>query len=129
MANITNSLLATITATEDSTGNVILNRNTGNPGMDSSVAQGMEYLTLAGATNVTLPIAQTMQVYIRNIDPTKSITVNWTPQGGAAANTCVLYPGDQIILWQKPGGTSAGISALTLTPSAAGALVEYFLGG
>lgn len=130
MPNVTNTLIANITATEDSTQNVPINRGTGNPAFDSSVAEGILYIALgAGANVIGLPISPTCQVYIRNNDPAKSVIVNWTPNGGAAGNITTLLPGDQIILWQKPGGANAGITTLTLTPSAAGALVEYFLGG
>ena len=129
---ITNALLATITATEDSSGNVILNRSTGNPSIDSSVATGMEYLALgAGANVITLPISPTTEVYIKNIDSAKSIKVTWTLNGGASNDVINLNPGGQILLWDTPGSAPAapGITALTLTPSAAGALVEYFFGG
>lgn len=130
MPNITNTLLATITATEDSTQNVPINRGTGNPAYDSSVAEGILYIALLGGANVIpLPISPTCQVYIKNNDSTKTVTVNWTPNGGVAGNVVLLNPGEQIILWTKPGGTTPGITALSLTPSAAGALVEYFLGG
>ena len=128
MANITNTLIANITATEDSTQNVIINRSTGNPQFDSTLALMQEYISLAAMVNVVLPGTPVVQVYIRNIDSAKNVTVAWTPNGGASNNVILLYPGDQIILWQKPGGTNAGITGLTLTPSAAGCLVEFFLG-
>lgn len=130
MANkITNTLVANITATEDSTQNVIINRSTGNPAIDSSAAVISEYQLLAGATVIGLPNTLAYQVYIKNLDTAKTITVNWTPNGGAAANVIVLQPGDQIIFWTTTGVTGSGITTLTLTPSAAGALVEVFLGG
>lgn len=129
MPNITNSLIANISATEDSSSNVIINRSTGNPAFDSNSAQMYEYQLLsAGANNFPLPTGIGLQIYIKNIDPAGTITVNWTPKGGAAANIVVLYPGDQIILFQKLGSTNAGITTLTLTPSAASVLCELFLG-
>jgi len=132
MANkVTNTLIANITSTEDSTGNVPINRGTGNPAFDSSVAEGVLYVALAGGANViALPFSPCTQLYIRNNDGTKPIQVNWTQNGGAAVNVIVLNPGDQIIFWSNPAGaTTPGITALSMTPSAAGALVEYFLGG
>jgi hypothetical protein len=130
MAKITNTLIANVTAQEDSTQNVIINRSTGNPALDSSVAQMMEYFALlAGANVIPLPINPCTELYIRNIDSAKTITVNWTPNGGAANNVILLNPNDQIIFWALPGTTTPGITALSMTPSTAGALVEYFLGG
>jgi|SRR5579859_1264522 len=131
MAKITNTLVANITATEDSTSSVIINRSTGNPSFDSSIAQMTEYLALAGLLNVILPISPTCQVYIKNNDAAKSVQVNWTQNTGAPVNVIQLNPGDQIILWLNPAGAPApiGITTLSLTPSGAGALVEYFIGG
>ena len=132
MAKITNTLVANITATEDSTSSVIVNRSTGNPSFDSSVAQMTEYFVLAGGANVIpIPFSPAAQVYIKNNDAAKSIQVTWTQNGGAGVSVVQLNPGDQIILWCNPAGAPApiGITALTLTPSAAGALVEFFIGG
>jgi hypothetical protein len=131
MPNITNTLIANITATEDSTQNVIVNRSNGSPSFDSTTALSMEYFVLgAGANGIPLPVSPCTQVYIKNIDVAKSFSVNWTPNGGGAAVIIELNPSDSIMLWAKPGGSvTPGITGLTITPSAAGCLVEYFLGG
>ncbi len=131
MPNITNTLTASITATEDTTGSVIINRAIG-IGFDSTTASGIEYQVLgAGATNVQLPIAIVNQLYVKNIDPAKSIIVSVTLNGGLTQQIASLNPTDFVLLWQKPGGapSNPGITALILTPSAASCLVEYFLGG
>lgn len=132
MAKITNTLLANITATEDSTSSVIVNRSNGTPAYDSNVAQMTEYFVLAGGPNVIpMPVGFVTQLYICNKDAAKGITVIWTPTTGVAATIIALNPGDMIMFWCNPAGAVVpdGISALTLTPSAAGALVEFFLGG
>jgi hypothetical protein len=129
--DVTNTLTATITSTEQSTSNVPINRGTGNPSYPANVGVFATYLALTSGTNViNLPISPCYQVYIKNLDLTKTIEVTWTPNSGT--NVVVensLYPGDLIILWQNPTGTAGGITALTLTPSVSGALCEYFLGG
>ena len=130
MANkITNTLIANITSQEDSTQNVIVNRGTGNPNFDSILAQMTEYFVLAAGANVIpLPAATCYQLYIRNNDPALLITPTITPKGGIAAILPQLYPGDQMFIWQSNGGANAGFTALSLTPSAANALVEFFIG-
>lgn len=129
--NTTNGLTATITSTEDSTQNVPINRGTGNPAYDSTVGEFTFYYTLAAGANViALPILHVTQLYIKNNDPSKTIQVTWTPNGGASASIINLNPGDIIMLWANPAGaTSPGITNLTLTSVAGGALVEFFFGG
>lgn len=133
MANVTNTLIANITTAEDSTQNVPINRSTGNPQFDVNFGEFTTYqkLIINGANPITLPGTPVYQVYVRNLDPTNDITVQWTPQSGALVTVCTLKPGDQIILWQKNSGAgSSGITALSFSvTTAAGVLVEYFLGG
>lgn len=131
MAKVTNTLIANITCTEDSTQNVIINRSTGNPAFDASGATCTEYMILSALpTGIALPLAITTQVYIKNLDTSgHTILVNWTVNGGAARDIMTLLPGDQIIYWAIPGGGGTGITALTLTASLATTLVEFFLGG
>jgi hypothetical protein len=129
--NTTNSLFAQITAVDDTTQNVPINFGTGNPAFDSNEAQFTRYLKLNGGANpIGLPVTPATEVYIKNTDAAKTIQVIWTQNGGAPANICVLNPGAQIILWDNPtGATTPGITALTLTPSAAGCFCEIFFGG
>src|SRR5690242_13979175 len=113
--NVTNTLTAQITTTEDSTLNVPINRGTGNPAFDSTLGQLSEYLSLANGANViTLPKSVVYQVYIRNIDAAKSINITWTPHGGISNMFIVLNPGDQLILWCDPSKDGApGSSGVT----------------
>lgn len=129
--NITNQLIANILSTDDASGIVPINFGNGNIGFDSNVVVYERYFSLgAGANVITLPTSPCTQVYIKNIDPVKTITVKWTPNGGAANNVVVLNIGAHIILWDNPvGGTTPGITSLTMTPSAAACLVEFLLGG
>lgn len=129
--NTSNTLAATITAQDDATQNVPINFGTGNPTFDSTVAELTRYYALPGGTNaLSLPKSPATQVYIKNIDAAKTVTVAWTPNGGASNNIILLNPGDQIILWCNPAGaTTPGITAISFTPSVAGCLIEFFFGG
>jgi hypothetical protein len=128
--DVTNQLVANVSSTEQSTSNVDINRSIGNAAFASNVGQFTTYKKLAaGANAISLPIIPTTEVYIKNIDSVATLTVTWTPNtGGSDVTVTVLYPGDQIILWQNPGGATAGIITLEIAASSAG-YVEYFLGG
>lgn len=130
MANkVTNTLVANITAQDDSTQVIGINRSNGNPAFDSVVAQMTEYLVLANGDNpITLPSATCYQLYIKNNDPALIITPKITPKGGAVQAREQLYPGDMMFIWQANTGANAGFTALTLNASGAGALVEFFIG-
>jgi hypothetical protein len=128
---MTNTLTATITGTEDSTGNVPINRGLGNLSFDSNFSDFVTYQSLSAGNNpITLPATKVYQIYVKNNDPAQNIGVTYTPTGLAAQVSPTLGPGEVFIIWQKNTnvGANAGITALTLTATAA-ALVEYFIGG
>ena len=131
MPNVTNSLIANIIATNDGDGTVPINRGTGNPSFDSTVASFVDYIALAnGPNNIVLPATTCYQLYVKNNDPTNDITIILVPvTTGTSVTVIKLKPGDQIFIWQKPGGAGAGFTALTLTASAPAVLCEYFIGG
>lgn len=131
MANvITNTLTAFITATEDNSSNVPINRGNGNPNYDVTTAQYTEDFVLAsGANIITLPCTPVSQLYIRNKHAANTVQVTWTDNGGAPLLVITLNPGDQILLWADPTKTTPGITSLTLTASGASTNVEMFLGG
>lgn len=132
--DVTNTLVANISSAEQSTSNVDINRSTGNPSFACNVGQFTSYLALGiGVTyTVQLPLnvlTAVTQVYVKNVDPTNSFTLKWTPNGGASTNIIVLNAGDQIILWCNPGGsTTPGITDLKFVTGAI-CLIEYFVGG
>jgi hypothetical protein len=66
-------------------------------------------------------------VYIKNNHATNTVTVTWTPNGGASAVVQTLEPGSALILSQAV--TAAGITALSLQASGASTPVEYILVG
>jgi hypothetical protein len=129
--DVTNTLIANISSTEQSSSAVDINRSTNNPAFPCNVGQFTTYFSLAaGVNNIPLPFNPCTQLYIRNIDPSKSVVVTWTNNNGGSSAIITLNIGDQIICWCSPAGAiNPGITALSMTPSAAGCLVEYFLGG
>jgi|HubBroStandDraft_5_1064220.scaffolds.fasta_scaffold89275_3 hypothetical protein len=126
---VNNGLILNITETEITTSNVIINRSQQlNPTANVGTYEG--YYAIANTPQaLTLPAPVVYQFYIKNIDPTGNVTVSVTPQGGAAAVVCRLKPGDvSIPCWSISGDSTNGLVAVTLTPSALGTLVEFFLG-
>ena len=124
MANITNTAIINITATEDTSQNVIVNRTVPNLNFDSNVADGVIYASLANGANIlTLPTVDCYQFYLRNNDPALLITPQVDGQ-----SLPQLYPGEVCLIWKKVTG-GAPITAITLTASGANALCEYFIGG
>ena len=125
----TNTLTATITSTEDSTGVIPVNRGMGNLAFDSNYGAFCYYEKLVvGDNSIQLPNAKAFQIYVKNIDPSLTITVKYTPQGGSQQVSPLLYPGDVFVIWQEVTNASAGITGLIVN-STGTALIEYFLGG
>lgn len=131
MPNVTNTLVANITTQEDLTGNVPVNRGTGNPALDCSVGEFVTYKLLpVGTTVLQLPISPCCQVYIKNLDASNPITIIWLPNGSViGVSVIALNPGDQLILWCDPTKPAPGVTSISIGPTGGTALIEYFLGG
>jgi hypothetical protein len=78
-------------------------------------------------TSISLPVSPAQFVYIKNTHGSQTLSVTWTPQGGASNPVITLEPGSAIILVEAAAG--AGISALSLTGSASGTTAEFIIGG
>lgn len=78
-------------------------------------------------TSIGLPASPSQFVYIKNTHATQTLTVTWTPNAGASNPVITLEPGSAIVFIETIVG--AGITALTLTGSAAGTTAEYVIGG
>jgi len=81
-----------------------------------------------GSTVITLPISPTTFVYLKNLHATQTVSVTWTPNGGASAVAIVLQPGAFICFGEVVQGLS-GITALSVVASGASTPIEYVLGG
>ena len=78
-------------------------------------------------TTLTLPASPTQFLYIKNLAPTNTLTVTWTPNGGASNPVITLQPGSSIIFMEV--ATGGGITALSVTASGASTPIEYMLLG
>lgn len=113
----------------DSSGAAVLNRQIGYVSY-TGVVGGFSVANLgSGANVISLPTSPILQLYVRNLHATNTVTVTMTPQGGASAVVQVLGPGATFSFWQTATASTYGITALTLTASGANTPVEYFLGG
>lgn len=128
---VTNTLTAIITSTEDSTGNVFVNRGNGNPAVDSTTGLYVQQFKTGGAavdTAIPYPVGQEIdQLYIKNNDPAAVITVKWTASGGGGVIKPVeLQPGGMIMFWEPT--TSKGVLSVTVASSVGSTFVEIFVG-
>jgi hypothetical protein len=113
----------------DSLGVPIANRQIG-PVSYSGVVGALTVGNLANGANViTLPVSPTLQLYVKNLHTTNTITIIATPQGGASATMQVLGPGAVFLFWQSATAATYGITALTLTASAVNTPYELYAGG
>jgi hypothetical protein len=78
-------------------------------------------------TSIALPISPTQIVYVHNTHATQTLTVTWTPTGGASNAVVTLQP-NGYILFGEPNVTS-GITTLSLQGSAINTTCEYVLVG
>lgn len=78
-------------------------------------------------TSVALPVSPVLFVYLKNTHATQTLSVTWTPNGGASNPVITLQPGSAIILLEAAAG--AGITALAVTGSLAGTTAEYVIAG
>ena len=127
---VTNTLTAIITSTEDTTGNVFVNRGTGNPTVDSTTGLYVQQFVTAGAavdTAIPYPVGLAIdQLYIKNNDNVAVLTVKWTPAGGGVTTIKTIKPGGQLIFWESV--TGAGVSSVTIASSVGATFVELFVG-
>lgn len=77
--------------------------------------------------SLTLPVSPIQFLYIRNTHLTNTVSVTWTPTGGASNVIQLLEPGSFISFGQAAAG--AGVTAVSVTGSGAGTTLEYVLAG
>jgi carbohydrate-binding DOMON domain-containing protein len=77
-------------------------------------------------TSITLPGSPVKIAYIQNNHATQTLTVTWTPNGGASAVIVTLQPGEFIVLGGQTGA-SGGITALSLQGSGASTTAKLIL--
>lgn len=125
---LTTTLAASIQANDVVTNNLVINKTVAAftfLGTVSTVAEAISVST--SPVVIALPISPVQVLYIRNTHATQTLTVTWTPTGGASNPVITLQP-NGYILFGEPNVTS-GISALTVTGSAINTTLEYILVG
>lgn len=125
---VVSTLSANILSTEQATGNVVINRGTGNPNVTSTTALYVEqFITGAAGIDTIIPSPTVSDMlYIRNLDAAAIITVKATPQGGVEAIIGNLQPGSQLILWNTL--TGKGWTNVKVASSVGTTGVEIFSG-
>jgi len=125
---VTISLTGSIKATDSVAGTIALSKVlTALATVATTFSEASGFSVGTSPVSVTLPISPATFVYIKNTHATQTLTVAWTPNGGASNTVVVLQPG----AWLGFGELTAlsGITALSLTGSGASTTCEYVLGG
>jgi len=92
-------------------------------GTISEFAQSQQIGT--SPTTIPLPGASVQFLYIKNLSANATLTVTWTPNGGAQAQVLPLQPGSLILFLES--NSVSGITSLSLQASSAGTPCEYLL--
>lgn len=85
-------------------------------------------LTSTGATAITVPTTNIMQMFFQNTHATANITLNIT---GATGTALIKVPagGISVPIWASTTGPSGAITSVTGTADVASATYQMFLGG
>lgn len=81
--------------------------------------------------SLTLPISPAVFVYIKNLSPSATVTVTWTPNGGSSAviQTLNSVGTGSPVTSSFMISAGVGVSALSVSASAVNTPIEYILGG
>lgn len=127
--SVTISLTGSIKATDSVSGTIGLSKvltALATPGTFFTEASNASVGT--SPSTVTLLTNPSTFLYIKNTHATQTLTVTWTPNGGASNPVLTLQPGAFICFGEVANGFS-GITGLSLTGSGAGTTFEYIIGG
>lgn len=124
----TATLTGTITVVDSSSGSQPFQKQLVNLFFTGNVSEiANSFVVGSSPTSVSLPVSPCQFVYIKNLAPSATVTITWTPNGGASNPVSTLEPGGAIVLVNTASG--AGITALSLQASLASTPVEYVLLG
>lgn len=127
--SVTVSLTGSIKATDSVSGTIALSKVL--LGLATVATTFSEAQSLSIGTSpvvLALPISPTTFVYIKNLHATQTVTVTWTPNGGASASILTIQPSGYICFGEVAQGLS-GITALQVVASGAATPIEYLLAG
>ena len=124
----TATLTGTITVIDSSSGTQPFQKQLSNLFFTGNVSEIANSFTVGSSpTSVSLPVSPCQFVYVKNLAPSATITVTWTPNGGSSNPVATLEPSGVIFLINTASG--AGITALSLEASLASTPCEYVLLG
>jgi len=127
--SVTVSLTGSIKATDSVSGTIALSKVlTALSTVATSFSEAQSLSIGTSPVTITLPISPTTFLYVKNLHATQTITVTWTPNGGASATILTVPAGGFISFGETAQGVS-GITALSIVASGATTPVEYVLGG
>jgi hypothetical protein len=125
---ITVALSGGIQVTDVVTNNLVVNKTLAALSFLGSVSTIAETVSIPAApTSIALPVSPTQVVYVRNTHATQTLTVTWTPTGGASNVVVTLQPNSYILFGEV--NITSGITALSLQGSGANTTCEYILAG
>lgn len=122
---VTVSISGQITITDNLTGSVQSQKAVVGSYTGTVAIEGQAVLIGTSPTTITLPGSPTNFVYLKNLSTSATLSVTWTPNGGASNVVVTLEPTSFIILDESI--TAAGITALSVTASAITTPIEYIL--
>lgn len=129
MAASTNSTTLVLNQQDANSVNIV-NRTIGAIVYGGIVGQFQEgLLTGTGSSSLTLPTANVLQFYMRNLHSTATITITATKQGGTGSVVSNVGPNGVFMNWSATSGATNGYTAIALTSDTAGAPFETFIGG
>jgi hypothetical protein len=126
--SITAALNGNITITDGETGTVAYTKTLTGLAVTGTAFGEVSYATVGTSpVSITLPISPVNFLSVKNTHATQNLTVTWTPNGGSSNTVLTLQPGSGIQFQEATAG--GGITALSLTGSAAATTAEYLLAG
>lgn len=128
--SVTASITGNITLTDSVTGTVPLSKALANlsfTGISSEFSQS--FMVGTSPTDIDIPTTYTQFVYLKNVAPSNTVTVTWTPSGGSSAAVATLQAGSAIILCGSNTSTASGITDLSITASANNTPIEFVMAG
>lgn len=125
--SLVTSLGGVLSVTDNLTGSIALNRalNIAFTGTVFSYDQTLSVGT--SPVSPVLPINPVQVVFLQNNSTTASVLITWTKNNGASVGVLTLDPGGFIFFSET--STSNGITALSLTASAASTPISVVLAG
>jgi len=123
--SVTVTINSVIQITDNLTGSVTSQKAVVGSYSGTVATEGQNVIIGTSPTTIALPGSPTNFVYIKNLSSSATLTVTWTPNGGASNVVITLEPNSFHILDESI--TGAGITALSVTASVITTPIEYIL--